>query len=116
MTAVRSVSALRRLLALHEFATGVAGARAAQDLLDDLALAHALAVDGVGPELLPDIEDGSQAIRKALAGPQPMALPHAMVERLQLLMDAMDEQTRLATPAQRLGALVLLEGRRRGWV
>lgn len=116
MAAVRSVTALRRLLALNEFAESVAGARAAQELLDDLAVAHALAADGVGTELAPDIEAAAEAIRRALSGPQPMGLTSTAVQELGGLIAAMDQQERLASPAQRFGAQVVLAARRRGWV
>jgi hypothetical protein len=116
MTAVRSTAALRRLLALHEFAEGIAGPRAAQHLLDDLVVAYTLAAAGVGPELLPWIRSAADAIGQALAGPQPMSLDRVMVERIGLLMDGLEQQERMATPAQRLGAMIVLEGRRRGWV
>ena len=116
MTAVRSTAALRRFLALAAFAQGTAGARDAQDLLDDLLLAHSLAGQGVGEDLQPWIESAADAIRVALAGPQPMSLERAMVERLGLLADGLEQQLALAEPAQRLRAEVELVARRRGWV
>ena len=116
MTAVRGSAALRRLLAIHEFAHGAAGGRAAQDLLDNLVIAHALASDGVGAELLDDIEAAAQAIRRALAGPQPMGLPSDELQRIRCLAEAMEEQSRLATSTQRLRAEVALVARRMGWV
>jgi hypothetical protein len=116
MTAVPTTTALRRFLALAAFAQGTAGARDAQDLLDDLLLAHSLAGQGVGEDLVPWLESAAEAIRDALAGPQPMTLPRVMVERLGLLADGLEQQMSLATPAQRLRAEVQLVMRRRGWV
>jgi hypothetical protein len=116
VTTITDPGTVRLLLALDEFGRAVAGHRAAQDLLDDLALADALARRGVGPELQPDLEAAAEAIRRALEGPRPMSLPTPELDRMRDLVDAMSHQQRLATADEFHAAQFELAARRRGWV
>lgn len=98
---------IRELLALRDLAEGCNNSPAAWRVLAELTMAAIeLARAGIGAELLPLAAAAEDALVRTAARPRPMCAANDDVQRLRDLLDAHDEQRRIATRAELLLARI----------
>jgi hypothetical protein len=112
---ITNAHALTELLALDELARCAADRRAVKELQGAMLMAEQFAGQGIGPELLPNIEDARQLLARVRCRSVPIGITSAELVLLREVLAAVHEQRGLAGMAQMVGALVVLAGWRWGW-
>jgi hypothetical protein len=107
---------LAELLALDELARGAGSGRSVQELHGALLMAEQLAAQGIGAELIPDIEDARQLLARMRRRPVPIGVTSGELMLLRGVLAGVHEQRGLADLAQMVSALVVLVGWKWGWV
>jgi hypothetical protein len=113
---ITNAHALTELLALDELARSAGSGRSVQELHGALLMAEQLAAQGIGAELLPDVEDARQLLGRVQRRPVPIGVTSGELVVLRDVLAAVHEQRALAGMAQVVSALVVLVGWRWGWV